>query len=119
MDNHHVNISSSNISCGVIELSRLESDTEKVLYSIASYLYHPSRGQPASFVMWSDIMDSNGSLLYKKIKELFIESIISYTNFVENPKTSNDIRVWVWEIPHEKFKEWYKNKRIAKIKEGR
>ena len=112
MDQHHVNVTSSNISCGVLELSRIESDVDKVLYAIAAYLYHPSRGTPAAFLIWSDLKESNGSSLAEKLAAAF--GYMTASPLVENPKTSNNIRVWIWEIQHEKFKEWYRKERVKK-----
>lgn len=117
MDNHHVNITGSSISCGVIELSRIESDSKKVLYALASYLYHPSKGTPAVFVIWSDLRESNGTSLAKEIEKYFSKYGRMYaTEFAENPKTSNEICVWFWEIPHKEFKEWYVTERIERAK---
>lgn len=125
MDNHHVSIHSSSASCGVLELSGYSSDVDKVLYALATYLYHPSRGVPASFVMWSDVVGpdespidgnvrSNGGALWVRINRLF-GGIVS-TNVVENPKTSNPIQVWIWPIPHERFKAWYLKERVERAK---
>jgi hypothetical protein len=111
-DNHHVHISSSSASCGLLELSGLTSDPEKILFALANYLYHPSKGTPAAFALWSDTKESNGI----KLKDYTIKEfkMVQGTNWVINPKTSNEICVWVWEIPHTKFKEWYKQKRVEK-----
>lgn len=124
MENHHVSISESRASCGVLELNGYSSDPRKVLYALATHLYHPSRGSPAAFVMWSDVVNfreadeaaiySNGGLLWKFINANF--GRIVGTNLVENPKTSNPIQVWVWEIPHEGFKEWYIKERVERAK---
>lgn len=122
MDNHHVAISNSQISCGVVELSRLESDPHKVLYALASHLYHPSRGQPAAFAIWSDVNGSNGQNLLTAIndwvmkKKYFNLTVPMVTQPVENPRTSNPIFVAVWEIPHEEFRKWYKEEKVRRIK---
>ena len=114
MDQHHVNISMSGISCGVLELSRIESDSEKVLYALASHLYHPSRGQPAAFVIWSDLpKDSNGSKLCRVLEDFFDEALI-VSQGAENPKTSNTIVVFCWCINHVALKEWYVKQRVKK-----
>jgi hypothetical protein len=115
MDNHHVYISESQASCGILELSKLGSDPEKILYALASRLYHPSRGSPAAFVIWSDTIESNGVKLSLSVSALFGGQVLE-TSWVENPKTSNNIRVWIWEIPHVEFKKWYKEYKIKKIK---
>lgn len=116
MDNHHVNVTTSYMSCGVAELSKIDSDIDKVLYALASQLYHPSRGQPAAFVAWSDMEDSNGAKLAKEIFHRFKTEVLT-SILAENPKTSNWIKVWVWEIPHEKFREWYRQRRVTKAKQ--
>lgn len=114
-DNHHVHISSSSASCGLLELSGLTSDPEKILFALANYLYHPSRGSPGAFVLWSDTEESNGVKLNEFLIHLFLNNDLpKVSNWVINPKTSNNIRVWVWEIPHTQFKEWYKQKRVEK-----
>ena len=116
MDQHHVNISTSVISCGVLELSRLESDVEKVLYAIATYLYHPSRGSPAAFLIWSDLPEeSNGNAFYEDLLGRFSGELHKTKN-VENPKTSNMICVYTWLIPHEEVKKWYIEQRVKKAR---
>lgn len=122
MDNHHVYISESQASCGIIELSRLSSDPRKVLFAIASRLYHPARGNPASFILWSDVKDSNGVKFMKYVevtrlhsKNSSIESV-KQGKWIENPKTGNEITWFMWEIPHKWFKIWYNEERIRKIK---
>jgi hypothetical protein len=123
VDNHHVSISGSSASCALLELSGISSDPVKVMYALATHLYHPSRGTPASFVMWSDVVKpiadradifSNGGLLWRYINNHF--GGILGTNVVENPKTSNPIQVWIWTIPHEGFKEWYLKERVERAK---
>lgn len=113
MDNHHVTISSAQMSCGVRELSRIEADISKVIYAIASDLYHPSRGTPAAFVSWSDLESSNGANLANALFKKYPGSLAK-TAFVENPKTSNAIAVWVWAIPHEEFRKYYVEERVKR-----
>ena len=118
MDNHHVYISESQASCGVLELSKLGSDPEKILYALSSRLYHPSRGNPSAFVMWSDTEESNGVKLANFICDgtTFSHGVLLQSGWIENPKTSNDIAVFLWQIPHEQLKTWYKAYKINKIK---
>lgn len=114
MDNHHVYITESSTSCGVIELSRISEDNYKVLFAVASYLYHPARGKPAAFVMWSTL--SKDLELYIRKTVLDEELSLTICGPVENPRTSNEIYVFIWEIPHETFKKWYMQARINRIK---
>ncbi len=115
MDRPHVNIYTANSSCGILELSGIASDPKGVLYAIASRLYHPSRGAPAAFVMWSDVKESNGDFLYHEIKEHYGGGLMR-SEPAENPRTGNFIRVYCWTIPHKTLKSWYKKEQIARIK---
>jgi hypothetical protein len=111
MDNHHAQITGSSASCGILEVSHPDADSKKVAYSIASHLYHPSRGNPVAFAMWSDLVESNGAKLAAYLGENF--GGITETSSCENPKTGNEIQVFIWTIPHEEFRKWYKETRIS------
>lgn len=114
MDNHHVHIQQSPASCGISELYGYSSDPDKVLYALASHFYHPSRGNPSAIVMWSDVAGGNGSLLFTKIVDTFDKDSIWFTAPVENPKTGNLISLFIWIVPHQEFREWYKQARVVK-----
>jgi len=114
-DNHHVQIAGSQISCGIGQLYSLTSDPEKILYALATHLYHPSRGTPYAAVIWSDTRESNGEKLDGYITSLFGQTDAS--RWVENPKTSNEIRLFYWEIPHEQFKAWYVEQRVKRAQQ--
>lgn len=124
MDHERVNISTLDISCGVMGLSRISDDTEAVLYAIASRLYHPSRGQPCAQFVWSDVTDeddggySNGEKLANVIKDLRFHKGVTVlrTVAVENPRTGNHIYTWVWTVDHAEFKAWYAEQRVLKMK---
>lgn len=111
MDNHHVSISESHASCAILELSRMSNDHGKVLKALASRLYHPSRGVPAAMVLWSDTHCE----LANYIKRAFGDSTCMTVDPVENPKTGNEVYAFLWILPHEKFREWYKQFRIKSI----
>lgn len=115
-DNHHVQIAGSQISCGIGQLYGLTSDPEKILYALATHLYHPSRGTPYAAMIWSDTEESNGSKLYSFILSLFTSSHLWASNWIENPKTGNLISMYYWELPHEQLKQWYIEKRVEKAK---
>lgn len=121
MDNHHVNILGSSMSCGVKELSRIEPEYDKVIYALACDLYHPSRGSPCAFYMWSGPPEkSNAKGLYDalwKVSSKWKTHPACASNAVENPKTSNVIQVFIWEIPHEEFKAWYIEERVKRVKQ--
>lgn len=116
MDNHYVNIASSSASCGVVELSGISSEPVNVLYGLATRLYHPSRGSPAVFAMWSDVPESNGQKLWSEIGNRFGFNALLRSEYGDNPLTGNPICIYIWQIPHECFRDWYKLARIARLK---
>ena len=123
MDNHHVQIRPLSCSCAGLELSNLSSSPEKIAYQLATYLYHPARGIPAGFVIWSDIdlfkelMDTPGERLAVFLHKLFPEANDSLSTLceIENPKTGNHVIVYTWAICHEKFKAWWIAERVKKV----
>ena len=119
MDNHHVTILNSSMSCGVIELSHITADLDKVMFAIANYLYHPAKGSPVAFILWSDVFElSNGYNLYIDLVDncsRFAASL-QRSEQVINPKTGNMIFVCIWEISHEAFKKWYIEQRVERAK---
>ena len=122
MDHESVNIRSTTMSCGVMELSRISDDVEKVLYQIASHLYHPSRGAPCAFFVWSDVVldestdcDTNADMLrHVVLKKEFGD--ISLSHPAENPRTGNYIVVFMWKIHHNMFKAWYREERVRRMR---
>lgn len=120
MDHESVNMSNCTMSCGVVELSRIGDDVDKVLYQLASRLYHPSRGSPCAFFVWSDvtfdgISDSNSEKLRNAVEyERF--GLIDISSRAENPRTSNIIQIYIWNIKHKRFKAWYSKERVKRIK---
>jgi len=44
------------------------------------------------------------------------EEFIQHHLWVENPKTANEITIWMWAIPHEQLKKWYIEQRVEKAK---
>lgn len=116
MDHERVNIRPTSMSCGVMELSRINDDTEGVLYNLASRLYHPSRGEPCAFFVFSDVSEGETSSL--KLVEAVYKYGFGNTSSGparENTKTGNVIAVYVWGIDHEKFKAWYAEERVKKM----
>lgn len=117
MDHDRVNFSSSSMSCGVGELSRLSDEVEEVLFAIATHMYHPARGSPKAFLCFSNIQDreTNGHRLADKVGQMGFGPVIQ-TDKADNPHTGNVICVWIWQVHHERFREWYKGMRIGKLK---
>jgi hypothetical protein len=118
MDGHHVRVNASSISCGILTLSGIEADMQRVLYQVASYLYHPSRGTPAAMLIWSDLTESNGALLYGRLAEIFGTSGLSQVGPVENPHTGNDINLYSWIINHEALRSFYREERVARARKA-
>jgi hypothetical protein len=105
------------MSCGVMELSRISEETEGVVYALGSRLYHPSRGDPCAFFVWSDV-DTGGSAseaLKRFVDGGFLGDVTKSVS-VENPKTGNFILIYTWAINHKNFKDWYARQRAARIK---
>ncbi len=117
MDHESVNIRNTTMSCGVMELSRINDDVEKVLYQIASSLYHPSRGNPCAFFVWSDIHEpsTNATKLCRLIDEKGL-GLVETSLIHENPRTGNFILVYTWGIHHARFKAWYRKERVKRMK---
>lgn len=117
-DHERVNVSDFTRSCGVMQLSRVDSETIPVLFAVGSRLYHPARGSPCAFFMFSDTNNEDGApsrSLVKAINELGLGSILQ-TEAVENPRTGNFVIVYVWTIDHERFKAWYAEQRVKKMR---
>lgn len=111
----HVTMYESQASCGILEIYNLSKDNKKVLYAIATRLYHPSRGAPAAFVLWSATSD-DPCPLYDYIKSLKMDpAALFVTEYRDNPKTGNNMAVYLWAIPHEAFRAWYKTQKLAKL----
>lgn len=123
MDHARVNVNSSSISCGVKEISRMSDEAHENLFAIANHFYHPSRGTPPAFCIWSNLDDiainggegTNGHRLAAAIKVLDF-GVVTKTAPALNPNTGNPIAVWTWLINHTTFKDWYKVERISKLR---
>lgn len=117
MDHDRVNINSSGMSCGVMELSRINEDTEGVLYALGSRLYHPSRGNPCAYFIFSDIIgegETNSGKLVKAVNRMCLGGV-TRSEVAENPRTGNFIAIFMWSINHKAFKKWYSEARVKKL----
>ena len=117
MDHDRVNITTTSMSCGILELSRINEDTTGVLYALGSRLYHPSRGNPCAFFIFSDVADGGdtaSSRLCGLIGELKLGSV-TMSPLTENPRTGNIIVTYTWAIDHAVFKKYYAKKRSEKL----
>lgn len=119
MDHSRVDISSTTASCGIVSLSRMSDEPEENLFVIANHFYHPSRGQPPAFVLYSNIMDHDRATSSSRFTEVVAKlgmGVITRTPSALNPKTGNPIVAWIWTIDHEKLKTWYQSKRVEKLR---
>lgn len=116
MNHSRVDIHGSNISCGVTQISRISDEIDEVLFALATRFYHAAHGQPPAFVIYSNLANevTNGHRLTERVREQQFGDVICTRNAI-NPHTGAVICVWVWEVDHERFKEWYKTTKIAKL----
>lgn len=116
MNHSRVDITNTVISCGVLQISRISDEVDEALFAIATRFYHAAHGNPPAFVLYSNVDDitTNAHRLTDKIGSLHFGQVMK-TNRAVNPNTGAVIAVWVWEVNHEEFKEWYKQTKIAKI----
>jgi hypothetical protein len=117
MDHDVINIHSSSMSCGVCEVSRLSDEQDKNAFALGTSFYHPSRGQPPAFVLWSNIVgeETNGSRFCRFVEKNKFGKV-TQSDTALNPKTSNAIGVWTWVIDHEAFKKWWLDQKIARLR---
>lgn len=112
----------SHISCGVVEVHHLPKGEHQTAYAMANFLYHKANPRPTAFLIFSDIIGktaetrSRGQLLAAYLKELncgVLESSAPQTN----PRSGNVITVWVFTPDHEKFRAWYTEETMHRIKD--
>jgi hypothetical protein len=98
-----------------------EQSASKTLFSILNALYHKANPRPTAFVMFSDVMDagvkSRGALLAIKIKELWPNASFYATGPSVNPKTGNDICVWIWTLDHDSLRKYYSDELMHRVEE--
>jgi hypothetical protein len=117
MDHDRINITASNISCGVTQLSRISEETDAAIFAVANYCNHPSRGQPAAFFLASDVsnVETATSRFMDEITKKGLGDVTVSRPEI-NPKTSNPIQVWTWTPDHRKLKDFYLEVKIQKLK---
>lgn len=117
MDHSRVDIRTSTISCGVLELSRISEETDDAIFAVANHCNHPSRGEPASFFIASDVTDVETSTLRFMCRFAELKLGNFYTSVPElNPKTGNPICVYVLRPDHAALKKFYIEFKIQKLK---
>lgn len=120
MDHKRVDIYTSHISCGVAQFARISDEIPETMFAIANSFYHPSRGNPPAFAMFSNVHIKEGTnadrlsdFIQKRDKD-FGTVFTSWPAI--NPHTGNPIKIYVWTINHENLKEWYKQEKIERLK---
>lgn len=116
MNHSRVDIQTTSISCGVVQISRISDDLEDVLFAIGTRFYHAAHGNPPAFVLWSNLADveTNGHRITNLIAKLGLGDVHQTPKEV-NPNTGAVICVWIWQVKHEVFKDWYKKTKINKL----
>jgi len=116
LDHERVSITTTPISCGISQVYRIGEEPEEVAYAMAASLYHPSRGTPVAMFIWSGTKDGNAMALRDYLGLTFGGTTV--IGGVDNPKTGNVIYLFTWCIPHEEFRKWYMEQRVARLKKG-
>lgn len=118
-DHTRINLQHQSFSCGIMSLSGLTTNNyNEVAFAIASRLYHPSRGEPVAYLIWSDLAaNTDGTSLNQLSNWMASKGFVSISKSptAENPRTGNIIVVTTLLIHHEVFKEWYSKERARKF----
>jgi hypothetical protein len=116
MDHERLRISQSPMSCGIAELSGItDASDEDVLFAIGTNLYHPARGNPVAFLLYSNTVDDKRwPELASTIVSLRLGDVDS-THEALNPKTGNMIYVITWLLNHEVFRSWWNKEKLARL----
>lgn len=131
VNSQQVRFDKSHISCGVLEAHHLPKQPPgQTMFAILTALYHKANPRPAAFVIFSDVVgDDNmtgkrGELLAAKINEQFgsgkgtaVRSCLWQSDVKVNPRSGNQIRVWVWTPDHEVCRKWYQQELANRVTE--
>lgn len=120
MDHTRVDIRSTSISCGINELSRISEDTKDAVFAVANHCNHPSRGEPATFFIASDVTDVETSTqrFMDYVEENKLGVVLKSASEI-NPKTGNPICIYMWTPDHKNLREFYLKTKIEKLTEKR
>lgn len=96
-------IDESLISCGVMELYNLSSDSEEIVKSVCRDFQVP-------FFLFSDLVfkkkRSSGQLLVTYIRRKKLGDVTSQRSAI-NPNSGNRINVWVWRPDYKRMKQLF------------
>lgn len=109
----------SHCSCGIVEVHHLPKNITQTVFSIANHLYNKANPRPAAFVLFSDVVDGEderGTRLANALEKLNCGLLLKTLKEV-NPKTGNTIRVWIWDVNHDKFRKWYQEELANRVSE--
>lgn len=91
----------SNLSCGILELTRLTRSPKADLLQAL----HSRQGE-SELPIW--IWSNTNQRLYDYIKKTFGESGLTMSKWARNPNTGNKICVFTWRVNRRKLRAWYK-----------
>lgn len=105
-----------------MEVHHLPATTAaKMLFALATGLYHKANPRPTAFVIFSDVVDgyneSRGEALVKAIEKVPGSGFLMATTKEVNPRTGNTIILWVWTPNHDTMRKWYQDELANRIEE--
>lgn len=109
-------------SCGLKEMHHLPKQSPaNTLFALATNLYHKANPRPTAFVLFSDVVEtegkSRGQLLADEIKKVKICGELIETKAEVNPQTGNTIKIYMIHLNHETFRKWYQEELANRIEE--
>ena len=104
------------ISCGISQLYGMtNAPLDDVLFNIATYLYHPSRGQACAAFCYSNVEgDGYSTAFFRWVTDEGFGDV-NIVDAIENPKTGHRIYHALWVVDHKVLREWWKKERIRRF----
>jgi len=119
VDSIQLQFSQSPTSCGIVEAHHFPDHTAtKLLFSVATQLYHKANPRPAAFLLFSDVIEDRNISRGARLADLLSQSDFGelfISSKQVNPKTGNVITVWILTIEHEALREWYQDELANRI----
>jgi len=121
INSRQVQIEKSRVSCGVLEMHHLpDENPAKTVLALANHLYHKANPRPASYAIFSDVVDkstpSRGQRLASYIVDYIPKCVVLLATKPEtNPRTGNLICLWSLRFIHEEFRKWYTEEVMNRI----
>jgi len=120
LGNTYVNVTSSDISCGIRQLEGVadcysKAETELFLYQLMNEEKH-RWGERYAMLIFSDVVGDGGGNLADYIKKKKLGKIIT-TPSVENPNTGNDIELFCWIMDTDACEKWYESVKLINTEE--